>query len=254
MSLRGSARAFGLIQRCFATILGIAFFSAPAFAQQTGDISGRITDESGAAVSGVVIEASSNVLPQERSTTSAGNGRYRLPLLPPGIYEVTFTFSDGSSIVRGAEVLLQQSTELNVRHGAAMAGMEEIVVTGAQTLADTGQASLSNAIDSITVDALPVGQEYRDLMKLIPGVQYSEDIVRGPSAGGSGQDNMYLFDGVDVSLPLFGNLSAEPSSHDITQVSIVRGGAKAIGFNRSGGFLMNTVSKTGTNEFSGEVS
>ena len=57
-----------------------------------------------------------------------------------------------------------------------------------------------------------------------------------------------------MSLPLFGNLASEPSTHDIAQVSIVRGGAKAIGFNRSGGFLMNTVSKSGTNEFHGEVS
>src|SRR5690606_9047634 len=160
-SSRGRIHGLGFIQRCSAIFLAIAFFGAPAYAQQTGDISGRVTDESGAAVSGVVIEASSNVLPQPRSTTSAANGRYRLPLLPPGNYEVTFTFSDGSTAVRGAEVLLQQATEVNVQHGAAATGMEEIVVTGAQTLADTGQASLSNAIDSVTVDALPVGQEYR---------------------------------------------------------------------------------------------
>ena len=58
---------------------------------------------------------------------------------------------------------------------------------------------------------LPIGQDYRDLQKFIPGVQYTEDTVRGPSAGGSGQDNVYLFDGANVSLPLFGNLSAEPA-------------------------------------------
>ena len=62
---------------------------------------------------------------------------------------------------------------------------------------------------------LPVGQEYRDLQKLIPGVQYTQDQMRGPSAGGSGQDNVYQFDGVNVTLPLFGTLSAEPASHDI---------------------------------------
>ena len=39
--------------------------------------------------------------------------------------------------------------------------------------------------------SLPVGQEYRDLIKLIPGVQSTQDTVRGPSAGGSGQDNVY---------------------------------------------------------------
>jgi len=235
-------------------LAGILFFAAPAFAQQTGDISGRITDESGAPAAGVSVEASSNVLPQNRSTTSAGNGRYRLPLLPPGNYDLTFTFADGSAVQRSARVLLQQQTEIDVELGAPQVGMEEIVVTGAKPLGEAGHASLKNAIDATTVDALPVGQEYRDLMKLIPGVQYSEDRVRGPNAGGSGQDNMYQFDGVDVSLPLFGTLSAEPSSHDIAEVSIVRGGAKAIGFNRSGGFLMNTISKSGTDEFKGEVS
>ena len=79
-------------------------------------------------------------------------------------------------------------------------------------------------------------RQYRDLIKLIPGVQYTQDQVRGPSAGSSGQDNVYNFDGVNVTLPLFGTLSAEPASHDIAQVTVVKGGAKAIDFNRAGGF------------------
>ena len=59
---------------------------------------------------------------------------------------------------------------------------------------------------------------------------------------------------MDVSLPLFGVLSADPSSHDIDQISIVKGGAKAIDFNRSGGFSVNSISKSGTNTWKGEVS
>ena len=101
---------------------------------------------------------------------------------------------------------------------------------------------------------MPVTQDYRDLQKLIPGVQYSENLTRGPSAGGSGQDNVYLYDGVNVSLPLYGNLSAEPSTHDVDQVSIIRGGAKALDFNRSAGFMMDSISKSGTNLFHGDVS
>ena len=102
--------------------------------------------------------------------------------------------------------------------------------------------------------ALPVGQEYRDLVKLIPGVQYTQDTTRGPSAGGSGQDNVYQFDGVNVTLPLFGTLSAEPASHDIAQVTTIKGGARAVDFDRSGGFTIDSVSKSGTNRFTGEVS
>ena len=67
--------------------------------------------------------------------------------------------------------------------------------------------------------SMPIGQEYRDLLKLIPAVQVTQDTVRGPSAGGSGQDNVYQFDGVNVTLPLFGTLASEPASHDIEQVT-----------------------------------
>ena len=93
--------------------------------------------------------------------------------------------------------------------------------------------------------SLPVGQEYRDLIKLIPGVQYTQDAMRGPSAGGSGQDNVYKFDGVNVTLPLFGTLSTEPASYDIAQVTTIKGGAKAVDFERAGGFTVDSVSKSG---------
>ena len=245
------SRAFKHFFKFLSVTLACAFFATPASAQQTGEIAGQIVDASGAGVAGVNIEASSNVLPQPRNVTTADNGRYRLRLLPPGEYSLEFTFADGSTQTRSVFVQLQQTAELDVVSGARI---EEIVVKGTQLLADTGQGSLKSLISAETIDALPVGQEYRDLMKLIPGVQYSELTVRGPSAGGSGQDNTYQFDGVDVSLPLFGVLSSEPSSHDIAQVSVVKGGAKAIGFNRSGGFLINTVSKRGTDEFKAEVS
>ena len=101
---------------------------------------------------------------------------------------------------------------------------------------------------------LPLAQDYRDLQKLIPGVQYSQDQMRGPSAGGSGQDNVYKFDGVNVSLPQYGTLSAEPASHDIAQVTVIKGGARAVDFDRAGGFSMDSVSKSGTSQFHGELS
>ena len=230
----------------------LSLFAMPAGAQQTGDVSGQVTDAGGNPVSGVEVRASSRVLPQPRTAISADNGYYRLRRLPPGEYELAYRFADGGTTRRTAFVQLQQNTTVNVvaQGGAAL---EEVIVTGTALVADAGQGSLANAINADTVDALPVGQQYRDLIKLIPGVQYSELETRGPSAGGSGQDNVYQFDGVDVGLPLFGVLAAEPSSVDIAQVSIVRGGAKAIGFNRSGGFLMNTASKSGTNEFRAEL-
>jgi hypothetical protein len=240
-------------------LIGImaAMFTTPLLAQQSGGINGRITDAAdGSAIADVTIEATSPNLPGSRSSTTTANGDYKLPLLPPGTYTLTYTLKDGSTRVRQTEVLLQQRAivDLSIDYGADESMLEEVIVVGTSTLAvNTGGAAISAAISNDVFDALPVGQEYRDLIKLIPGVQYTEDTVRGPSAGGSGQDNTYQYDGVDVSLPMFGNLSAEPSTQDIDQVSIIRGGAKAIGFNRSGGVTINTISKSGTDEFHGSA-
>jgi hypothetical protein len=237
--------------------MSAALFSTSVLAQQSGSIAGRVTDAAdGSAISGVRVEARSSILPGVRTSDTSENGDYRLPLLPPGSYTLKFTLADGSTRMREVQVLLQQTATVDVLvdYNAGAATVEEVVVLGTALEADTGEGSISGTISNAVFDALPVGQEYRDLVKLVPGVQYSEDTVRGPSAGGSGQDNSYQFDGVDVSLPLFGTLSAEPSTHDIDQVSIVRGGAKAIGFNRSGGFTINTISKSGTDEFHGEAS
>lgn len=245
-----------LLSTCAGAVVGLAVAATPVSAQQVGGVAGYLTTDEGSAAAGVTIEATSSVLPRPRTTTSAENGRYQFPLLPPGTYELTYTFPDGSVQKKTVVVQLQQRSQVDVVWGEGAADsleFEEISVEASRIVLAQGNGSLANSIGSAMVDGVPVGQQYRDLQKLIPGVQYSEDQVRGPSAGGSGQDNSYQFDGVDVTLPLFGTLSAEPSSHDIASVSIVRGGAQAIGFNRSGGFQMNTISKRGTNEFHGEV-
>ena len=145
-------------------------FAMPASAQQTGDVSGQVTDAGGNPVAGVEVRASSRVLPQPRTAISADNGYYRLRRLPPGEYELAYRFADGGTTRRTAFVQLQQNTTVNVvaQGGAAL---EEVIVTGTALVADAGQGSLANAINADTVDALPVGQQYRDLIKLIPGVQ-----------------------------------------------------------------------------------
>lgn len=231
----------------------LALVAAPAFAQQTGSITGKVSMADGSTLPGVAIQATSSVLPQPRRTVSGANGEYRLPLLPPGKYELTFTLSGMATTKHTASVALQQETIVN-----SVLALETfksgIDVVAQATLVNTESAALNASVDSDVIKALPVGQDYRDLVKLVPGVQYSEDSVRGPSAGGSGQDNVYAFDGVNVTLPLFGTLSAEPSSHDIEQVAVIKGGADATGFNRSAGISVNTVSRSGTNAFHGTIS
>lgn len=238
----------------FVLLAVIAVLLAPvtALAQQTGNIAGRAVDSSGGALPGVTVEATSPSMPSARVVVTGDNGDYRLAALQPGTYTITFTLSGMQKLTRNAQVQLQQDTMVNVT--MAVSGVSETVnVTATTSYVDRSSATLKSGITSAQIGALPVGQEYRDLLRLLPGVQFTADQVRGPSAGGSGQDNVYLFDGVNVTLPLFGTLSAEPSAHDIAQVTVVKGGARAIDFDRAGGFSVDSVSKSGTSRFQGEL-
>lgn len=228
-------------------------FSVTAMAQQVGTIEGQVSLDQGMDAPGVTVRATSNVMPRARTATTGPGGEFRLPMLIPGTYTITFTAEDGTSRTVRTEVLLDQVTKVDVHLAPQVTeGLEEIVVTGEMITAGRN-SSLSDAFGADVIQGLPIGQDYRDLMKLAPGVQYTQNAIRGPSAGGSGQDNVYKFDGVNVTLPMFGTLSAEPSSQDVEQFSVERGGARAVGFNRAGGVTVNSISKSGTNEFKGSV-
>lgn len=249
MALMPSARAI----RRFLFLAVLLSVALPASAQQTGAISGKVMATDGAVLPGVTVEATADVLPTPRVTVTGPVGEYRMPALPPGNYTITFTLQGMTTVTRQAQVQLAQDTRIEVTLG--IEGVTETVeVTAAASLIERDAASIKSSVGAEQIQQLPIGQQYRDLVKLIPGVQYSQDGTRGPSAGGSGQDNAYNFDGVNVTLPLFGTLSAEPSSHDIAQVTTLKGGARAVDFERAGGFSIDSVSKSGTNRFAGQVS
>ncbi|MBC7008920.1 MULTISPECIES: carboxypeptidase regulatory-like domain-containing protein [unclassified Pseudoalteromonas] len=234
-------------------VMAAALASAPAFANLTGGIKGKVSSpEAQQSLAGITVTAKSNVMPKPRTVVTREDGSYDLPQLKPGTYELTFTDKNGVTQTMTVDVLLEQTSSLNVTMGGANENVEVITVTGSK-LFRQGKSALTNSLGEEAINSVPVGQDYRDLLKLVPGVELSANTILGPSAGGSGVDNSYGFDGVNVSMPMFGNLASEPSTHDVAYVTMDRGGAKAVGFNRSGGFSINTVSKSGTDEFHGNV-
>ena len=241
------------VRLCTFLLLLLAISAIPVLAQQTGSIQGKVTDSGGAVLPGVTVEARSDVLPGPRVTVTGGDGSYQLPALPPGQYVLTFTLSGMQTATKKVNVQLSEITAADAALGVG--GLTETVtVTADATIVDKTSAAITSGISNDQIKMVPVGQEYRDLIKLIPGVQYTQDSTRGPSSGSSGQDNVYKFDGVNVTLPLFGTLSAEPAAYDIAQVTVIKGGAKAIDFIRAGGFAIDSVSKSGTSSFAGQVS
>src|SRR5215208_3700843 len=86
--------------RMFVASLAVVLLGVPATAVAQASIAGQVKDASGAVLPGVTVEASSPALIENvRTVVSGGTGQYRIELLPPGTYAVTFALP-GFSVVK----------------------------------------------------------------------------------------------------------------------------------------------------------
>nr|HRC88131.1 carboxypeptidase-like regulatory domain-containing protein [Thermoanaerobaculia bacterium] len=146
------------MKRIYLWLMAGALLALPAQGQQTGAVEGRITLADGSSLPGATVEATSPVLPQPRVTTTNQNGDYRLVLLPPGEYELTFNLSGMAAQKRKVVVLLQQTTFVSLSLSPEAVAEAVTVVAEAPTI-DLTSAEVKTAIPNKTIDLLPVGQE-----------------------------------------------------------------------------------------------
>src|SRR3989475_9401023 len=100
--MRGTGRSISFL----CATLAILCFPPGGFAQQAASIAGQVKDASGAVLPGVTVEASSPALIEKvRSVVTGGTGQYRIELLPPGTYTVTFGLPGFSTVKREGIVL-----------------------------------------------------------------------------------------------------------------------------------------------------
>ena len=94
---------------CLAAVILLSFVVVPTDAQeQRGSIVGTARDNTGAVLPGVTITATSPALIQPSETVTGSKGAYRIPNLPPGMYEVRFELP-------GFQTLIRQEIRVNLR-------------------------------------------------------------------------------------------------------------------------------------------
>src|SRR5579872_7562438 len=106
-----------MVTRVFRTVvlsILLCGFAMAANAQQTGSISGKVSDSCGGVLPGVTVEARSVVLPSPRVAVTESDGSYQLPALPPGTYTVTYTLQGMQPVTRQVTVSLNQITTSDV--------------------------------------------------------------------------------------------------------------------------------------------
>ena len=128
----------------------------PAIGAAQSQISGQVTDESGAVMPGVTVEAASPVLIEKlRTVVTDAQGRYTVIDLRPGTYKVTFSLVGFSTTVRDG-VELPGNFTATVNADLKVGSLEETVtVSGATPTVDVQQASRAVVLSRDIIDALP---------------------------------------------------------------------------------------------------
>jgi outer membrane receptor protein involved in Fe transport len=241
---------------------------AAARAQATGTISGSVTDQSGAALPGVTVEATNQDTNQARSGTSGTDGVYTIPLLPPGRYHVKASLTGFSTLTRERVTVSATETarvDLSLSVGQVS---ETLTIIGETPLIETGNATLGIVIDEKKIVDLPLnGRNFTQLGTLIPGVvapplslggQTGDATPGGFGASTAGfnvngmrnQSNNFLLDGASNNDTFNTGFVLRPPPDAIQEFKILTHSYNAE-YGRNAGSVVNVVTKSGTNEWHG---
>jgi Carboxypeptidase regulatory-like domain/TonB-dependent Receptor Plug Domain len=234
----------------------VFFLATSAFAQTTGTIAGHVADSSGASLPGVTVEAKSPALQGSRVTVTDGRGDYRLALLPPGLYSVSYKLEGFAAETRqGITVSLGKETTLDTSMKPAASG--EITVTAEAPVLDTASTGVATNFSTRAIETLPTGRNYTSVVQVAPGV--SSDANPGNTGqdtitvyGSSGAENSFFIDGMNTTGVEYGFQGKQLNFEFIREVNVKTGGYEAE-HGRSTGGIINVVTKSGGNEYTGDV-
>lgn len=233
------------------------FFTLSSAQTRTGGLTGWVADEEGTPLPGVeiVISSPSLIAPQLAGITNE-RGFLRFAYLPPGTYEVTANLDGFASTTQeGIIIKLGLTTDIKVQMKLAKLE-EEVTVTASAPLVATEDTKLSTNVKYEELRHLPVARNLASALELAPAISRGQPgrqvILAG--LGGGMRENTYSVDGVQVTDPgcAYEPVASQPmDAYEEIQVEI--GGHEAESGN-AGGAMMNVVTKSGGNDFHGEVS
>lgn len=234
--------------------------TASAAAQETtGTIIGTVTDDSGGVLPGVTVVLRHTGTGQTFERVTSAQGSYSAPLLPIGQYDLTFTLTGFQQrVVRGVAVSVNDRLQIDTQ--MVVGGITEVVeVTSATSVQPT--ASLQTLIDAQQVQELPISnRNFAHLASIAPGV--SSDMADEIGVGLTSTMNLsingarrnavnWLVDGVsNVDVGSNITLLSTPTLESIQEFKIITS-SYAAEWPRSGGGIINVVTKSGSNQFSG---
>jgi hypothetical protein len=257
-----------ILRKHAASVLYVLLLSASAlFAQSgssSGEIKGRITDPSRAAIPDSSIAVVNLNNGWKTSAKTNNEGLYQILAVPPGSYSVEVAapgFAGQRRLPVSVNVGKSSAIDFQLEVGPANA----VTVDVEDYLVETERSSQSNFVDEDTIRGLPMDlRDYLDIIRLVPGVADSEALAdsndfRVPQAaqsgisfsGNNGRGNSLTVDGAEAN-DSGGAFRPTISQEAVEEFQINRASYSAEYSGASGG-VINIISKSGTNKLYGSA-
>src|SRR5262245_24575528 len=239
-------------------------FVGPALAQDSGSVSGVIADSSGQVIPGATVTLTHEGTGAARTATSDSRGAFVFAAVRPGSYTVKVELAGFRTVERRGNVLNANGALSLGNLGLEVGAVSEVVTVEVQgTKVETSNSDHTGLLTSTQIQQIQTkGRDVVNLLRLMPGVKYADDIdALGESLGsqiphiaGNRQHwNVVMVDGV------FGNeasgqnrMASQINLDAISEIKVLLDTYKAE-FGRGGGANIQIVSKGGNTEYAGSA-
>jgi carboxypeptidase family protein/TonB-dependent receptor-like protein len=254
--------------RALALACGVLASAHAVFAQQSVDyvsVSGRVTDPSGAVVSGAQVTARHTQTNLTGTTVTDRDGRFRFPYLRVGAYEITVTQPGFRDATRLLTLTAGAAFELPVSLTVGPVDTS-VTVTGEATVLEAARSQIAGTVSLAEVQSLPLnGRNFLELALLVPGVSPTNvgstqlfpetSAVPGVSLSVGSQRNLsnnFIVDGLSANDDAAALSGMTYGVDAVEQFQVVTSGGQAELGRALGGYV-NVVTRSGTNVLHGSV-
>jgi Carboxypeptidase regulatory-like domain/TonB dependent receptor len=236
-----------------------------AFAQDasTGAVNGAVLDATGGAIPNATVVLINIGTGFRYSMVTDLQGRFAFDLLPPGEYSArAAAIAMSAQVTPSLQVSVGGVTELQFKLSIAGA-KESITVSGEPPTVDTQATTVSSWLDTRAIEELPLeGRRFTDLALMTPGVTQDPRGMTSASNGDlafggiRGFQTSYLVDGTDNNNAFFSEARGRyrapyQFSNEVVQEFRVSSNTYGAELGRSGGAVVNVVTKSGSNQLHG---
>jgi hypothetical protein len=246
-------------------LLAILVVLIPAVGQSTsGRIVGRVSDSTGAVVSGVKVTLINQATSVGRDTTTNESGDYTFIEVVPGNYRAEYLLQGFKKFVH-TSITLDVNQVLTLNAILQPGGAQEVVeVTSQAPLVDTTSTQLGAVVDDRSVSELPLNaRDTYQFLQLQPGVMstvgssnsiaYGSDRAGAVSVnGGRGRANNFSVNGGDANDQFVNLPTVQPSPDSIQEFRVLTNTFDAE-YGRNSGSVVNVITKSGTNDWHGNL-